>query len=168
MALTEALLPEFDQEMATTRKLLERVPEARLAWKPHEKSGSMGWLAGHLATLPDWAVTTIKESGFDVAPNGVQHKLPPPPKTSRDLLDTFDKNVKAARIAISGASDGHLAQPWSLLSNGQTLFTMPRSTCLRLWVMNHMIHHRAQLGVYLRLNNIPLPAVYGPSADEAS
>jgi uncharacterized damage-inducible protein DinB len=168
MALTEALLPEFDQEMATTRKLLERVPEARLAWKPHEKSGSMGWLAGHLATLPDWAVTTIKQTSFDITPNGVAHKLPPPPKTSKELLDVFDTNVRAARSALAGASDADLAQAWSLLSNGQTLFTMPRSTCLRFWVMNHMIHHRAQLGVYLRLNNIPLPAVYGPSADEAS
>lgn len=168
MALTDALLPEFDQEMATTRKLLERIPEGKLSWKPHEKSGSMGWLAGHLANLPDWAVTTIKQSSFDISPNGVQHKLPPPPATSKELLDAFGNNVKAARSAISAASDAHLALPWSLVSNGQTLFTMPRSTCLRLWVMNHMIHHRAQLGVYLRLNNIPLPAVYGPSADEMS
>jgi len=168
MALTDALLPEFDQEMAATRKLLERVPQTRLAWKPHEKSGSMGWLAGHLANLPDWAVTTIKESSFDIAPNGVQHKLPPPPKTSKELLDAFDRNVKAARSAIPEQRTPIYFQPWSLLSHGQTLFTMPRSTCLRLWVMNHMIHHRAQLGVYRRLNNIPLPAVYGPSADEAN
>jgi hypothetical protein len=113
MAVNDALLPEFDQEMATTRKLLKRVPENKFAWTPHPKSGSMGWLAGHLAQLPDWAVVTIREKGFDMAPNGVQHTPLPPPKTASELLETFDRNVKAARAAIAGASDTHLTEPWS-------------------------------------------------------
>jgi len=168
MPLSEALLPEFDIEMANTRKTLERVPDAKFSWKPHEKSGSMGWLAGHLANLPEWAVITIKQEGFDVAPGGVQHTHPPQPKTSKELLETFDKNVVAARAAIAGASDAELFKMWTLFNNGQKVLAMPKIACLRSWVMNHTIHHRAQLGVYLRLNNLPVPATYGPSADETA
>jgi uncharacterized damage-inducible protein DinB len=167
MTLSEALLPEFDQEMATTRKFLARVPENQLAWKPHEKSGTMGWLAGHLARLPDWAVITIRDTGWDMAPDGVPNEPPPLPKSSQEALEWFDGNVRAAREAIQGASDLDLAGPWSLLYNRRVMFTMPRSVCLRTWVMNHVVHHRAQLGIYLRLNNVPVPATYGPSADEA-
>jgi len=166
MALKDALLPEFDQEMAATRKTLERVPENKFYWKPHTKSGSMIWLAGHLANLPGWATITIKDSGWDMAPNGAKFTPPPEPKSAKELLEIFDKNVKEARAAIAGASDADLAASWSLLDNGKALFTMPRSTCLRSFVFNHNVHHRAQLGVYLRLNNIPVPAIYGPSADE--
>jgi uncharacterized damage-inducible protein DinB len=166
MTISETLLPEFDQEMAGTRKTLERVPEAKFGWKPHEKSGTMIWLAGHLANLPEWAVYTIKEEALDMAPNGVKMSPPPTPKSSKELLEQFDQNVKAARAAIAGASDADLAKNWSLLMNGQTLFSMPRAACLRTWVMNHNVHHRAQLGVYLRLNGIAVPAIYGPSADE--
>jgi len=167
MTLSEALLPEFDQEMATTRKFLVRVPEDKFLWKPHEKSGTMGWLAGHLARLPDWAVITIRDTSWDMAPHGVPSEPPPPPKSSQELLEAFDRDVCAAREAILGASDLDLAGPWSLLYNRKVLVTMPRSMCLRMWVMNHLVHHRAQLGVYLRLNGIAVPAVYGPSADEA-
>jgi uncharacterized damage-inducible protein DinB len=166
MALSEALLSEFDQEMTNTRKTLERVPDGKFDWKPHQKSGAMGWLAGHIASIPDWMVETIDKDGFDMAPNGVQMQPPPPPKTRKELLELFDKGVTGARKALSGASDPHLQKPWSFLNNGQVLFSMPRIACLRTWVMNHIIHHRAQLGVYLRLNNIPVPAIYGPSADE--
>jgi uncharacterized damage-inducible protein DinB len=167
MTLSEALLPEFDQEMATTRRFLLRVPEQKFGWKPHEKSGTMGWLAGHLARLPEWAVITIRDTGWDMAPNGVPNELPPLPKSSQEILEWFDGNVHDARAAICGATDLDLAGPWSLLHNRKVMFTMPRSVCLRIWVMNHLVHHRAQLGVYLRLNNIPVPATYGPSADEA-
>jgi uncharacterized damage-inducible protein DinB len=168
MAIRDALLPEFDQEMASTRKTLERVPEHKFDWKPHEKSGSMGWLAGHLASIPNWILDAIDREFFDIAPAGVQHQAPPLPKSRQELLDIFDKAVAAGRKALAGASDEHLQKPWSLLKNGQTIMTMPRIAILRSMVMNHAIHHRAQLGVYLRLNNIPVPAIYGPSADEGS
>ena len=167
MTLNEALLPEFDQEMAGTRKTLERVPENKFGWKPHDKSGTMIWLAGHLSNLPEWAVYTIKEDSLDMAPNGVKMEPPPTPKTSKELMAQFDKNVKEARAAIAGATDADLAKNWSLKMNGETLFTMSKAACLRMWVLNHNVHHRAQLGVYLRLNNIPVPALYGPSADES-
>jgi uncharacterized damage-inducible protein DinB len=167
MSFSEALLPEFDQEMANTRKTLERVPDGKLTWKPHDKSGSMGWLAGHLASIPSWTAITINQDSLDMAPGGKQMTPPPLPTSTKELLATFDKDVIEARKAIAGATDAHLLKPWSLLNNGQTLLTMPRIACLRTWVMNHSIHHRAQLGVYLRLNDVPVPAIYGPSADEA-
>lgn len=166
MALSEALLSEFDQEMAGTRKTLERVPEGKFTWKPHDKSGTMIWLAGHLANLPEWAVYTIKQDSLDMAPNGVKMALPPTPKSTKELLDLFDKNCATGHAAIAGVSDARLHTPWTLMSNGQVFFTMPKMECLRTWVLNHNVHHRAQLGVYLRLNNIPVPALYGPSADE--
>lgn len=168
MSISETLLPEFDQEMANTRKTLERVPDGKFDWKPHEKSGTMGWLAGHVANVPEWMADTIEKDGFDMEPNGVQFQPPPAAKTRKELLEAFDEHVARARKALVGTSDAHLLKQWSLLKNGQVLFAMPRIACLRTWVMNHMIHHRAQLGMYLRLNNIPVPAIYGPSADEGS
>jgi uncharacterized damage-inducible protein DinB len=166
MAISETLLPEFDREMDGTRKTLERVPEAKFSWKPHEKSGTMIWLAGHLANIPEWAVYTIQQDSLDMEPNGVKMSPPPAPKTSKELLDLFDKNRAAGRKCIAAVSDSDLHKPWTLLANGQVFFSMPKIECLRTWVLNHTVHHRAQLGVYLRLNNIPLPAIYGPSADE--
>jgi uncharacterized damage-inducible protein DinB len=166
MQINQALLPEFDMEMAKTRKTLERVPEDNFGWKPHEKSMTMGRLTGHIAEIPMWGTLTINESNFDVAPIGA-----PPPRafiaaSRQEALDTFDKNVASARTAIEGASNERLMEPWSLLHGGAPMFTMPRIAVLRGFVMNHMIHHRAQLGVYLRLNDIPVPSIYGPSADE--
>jgi uncharacterized damage-inducible protein DinB len=166
MSLCELLLTEFDQEMAGTRKTLERVPENKLSWKPHEKSGSMIWLAGHLAHLPEWAAVTMTQDSFDMSPNGVSMPVPAAPKSTKELLEIFDKNVKAGRAGLAGGSDSELSKPWSLLDKGKVLFTMPRGECLRKWVLSHIVHHRAQLGVYLRLNDIPVPALYGPSADE--
>ena len=153
-------------EMAKTRKTLERVPEDKFAWKPHDKSMTMGRLTGHLAEIPMWAALMIDEAGYDVAPAGA-----PPPRaytaaSRQEALDTFDKNVASARAAIAGASDERLMEPWSLLHGGVPAFTMPRIAVLRGFIMNHTIHHRAQLGVYLRLNDVPVPAIYGPSADE--
>ncbi len=168
MPLSQSLLPEFDQEMANTRKTLERVPENKFAWKPHQKSGSMGWLAGHVANLPGWAVITIKQDSFDLSPDGAPPQPQPAPKSQKELMATFDKNVAEARAAIASADDPTLLKPWSLLRTGKVLITMPRIACLRGFVMNHLIHHRAQLGVYLRLNDIAVPAIYGPSADEGS
>jgi|GraSoiStandDraft_46_1057282.scaffolds.fasta_scaffold28266_2 uncharacterized damage-inducible protein DinB len=166
MSLCELLLTEFDDEMAGTRKTLERVPENKFGWKPHEKSGSMIWLASHLAHLPEWAAVTMQQDSLDMSPNGVSMPQPPAPKATKEVLEIFDKNVKAGRAALAGGNDSELSKPWSLLDNGKVLFTMPRGECLRKWVLNHNVHHRAQLGVYLRLNNIPVPALYGPSADE--
>lgn len=164
--INQALLPEFDMEMSNTRKALERVPDDKLAWKPHDKSMTLGRLAGHLAELPSWGMATMGADSLDIAPPGA----PPQPgltaKSRQEALDIFDKNVAAARAAIAGASDEVLMKPWSLLKGGRTLMTMPKIAVLRSFVMNHMIHHRAQLGVFLRLNNIPVPAIYGPSADE--
>jgi uncharacterized damage-inducible protein DinB len=162
MGLGQAMLPEFDHEMANTRKTLDRVPDDKFGWKPHEKSGTMGWLASHVATLPRLAVFTIEQDSVDIS----TAPRPPQATSRRELLEMFDKHVTAARAAIAGASDEKLQKPWSLLSSGKTIFTLPRSAVLRGFVMNHNIHHRAQLGVYLRLNDIPVPAIYGPSADE--
>jgi uncharacterized damage-inducible protein DinB len=166
MAISEALLPEFDQEMAGVRKTLERVPADRFDWRPHPKSGTMIWLAGHLAILPAWAVMAIRQDELDLAPGGQPMAQPPEPASVEDILATFDTHIVEARAAIVSASDETLMQPWSLLQNGKKLMTLPKVAVLRSWVMNHLIHHRAQLGLYLRLNDVPVPSIYGPSADE--
>ena len=164
--INQALLPEFDMEMANTRKTLERVPDDKLGWKPHDKSMTLGRLAGHLAELPWWGEMTIENDTFDVAPQGAPPQQGLTAKSRQEALDAFDKNVAAMRTAIAGATDERLMKPWSLLKGGQAIMTMPKIAVLRGFVMNHTIHHRAQLGVYLRLNNIPVPSIYGPSADE--
>lgn len=166
MAIAEGLLPEFDIEASNTRKILERVPEDKFDWKPHEKSMSMIQLASHLANILTWTKYTINQDSLDIAPVGAPPFTLEPAKSRQELLDTFDQNRVAARVAIAGAADEHLLKPWALLAGGNTMFTMPRIAVLRTSVMNHSIHHRAQLGVFLRLNNVPLPALYGPSADE--
>ncbi len=168
MAISQALLPEFDQEMANTRKTLERVPDDKFGWKPHEKSGTTGWLAGHVAMLPGWIPITLAQDSLDINPPGGAGFKPPAMNSHADLVAVFDQNVKQARSALAAATDEQLLKPWTLLSAGQKLFTMPRIAVLRGFVMNHLIHHRAQLTVYLRMNNVPVPALYGPSADENS
>jgi uncharacterized damage-inducible protein DinB len=165
MALSQLLLPEFDQEMANTRKMLERVPNDKFDWRPHPKSTTMGYLATHLGFMPGWTVNAITQDSLDLAPDGEVIRFPTA-KSREEILEMFDRNVAEARAAIAGATDDQLMTPWSLLRAGQTIFTMPRIAVLRTMVMNHNIHHRAQLGVFLRLNDIPLPATYGPSADE--
>jgi uncharacterized damage-inducible protein DinB len=161
------MLPEFDNEMANTRKTLERVPLEKSDWKPHEKSMALGGLATHLSNIPTWVGYTIGQDSLDLAPGG----KPMPPveiiKSQEELLATFDANVAKARAAIAGAGDADLFTPWSLMMNGNTLLTLPKVAVLRSFVMNHLIHHRAQLGVYLRLNDIAVPSIYGPSADES-
>jgi uncharacterized damage-inducible protein DinB len=168
MPLNQALLPEFDQEMANTRKTLERVPEDKFAWKPHEKSFAMGALATHLATLPSWAAITIQQDSIDIAPVGAEPPKAEPCNSREELLSKFDGHVASARAAIAGASDADLLATWTLLKGGQEVFSLPRVAALRSFVMNHNVHHRAQLGVYLRLNDVPVPSIYGPSADEGS
>jgi uncharacterized damage-inducible protein DinB len=161
------MLPEFDLEMANTRKSLERIPEEKLDWKPHEKSMAFVGLATHLANIPSWTVLAIEQDSFDMAPAGAEPQRQDPVSSVKEALELFDKNIADARAAIADAGDEHLLGPWSLLSGGQTVFTMPRIAMLRGMVMNHMIHHRAQLGVYLRLNDVAVPAMYGPTADES-
>jgi uncharacterized damage-inducible protein DinB len=168
MAMNQALIGEFDYEMANTRKTLERVPDAKFDWKPHAKSFSLGALAGHIAFIPFWARDTIQKPDFDVNPVGGHVAQPPPLKTRADVLAFFDQGVAAARAALQGASDEALMAPWSLLSGGKAIFTMPRVAVLRSMIMNHLVHHRGQLTVYLRMNDLPVPALYGPSADEGN
>jgi uncharacterized damage-inducible protein DinB len=162
MAIADALLPEFDHEVATTRKLLERVPDDKFDWKPHERSMSLGQLASHVATLPGWGSMTMGQSEFDLATG-------PPPvaaKNNQELVATFDRITAETRAAIAGKPDAEFMAPWSLKHTGKTIFTMPKAAVMRSFVLNHLIHHRGQLSVYLRLNDVPLPSIYGPSADE--
>lgn len=166
MALKHALLPEYDHEMGTTRRLLERVPEADLAWKPHEKSFTLGQLAGHIANILHWAGVTCDRSEFDVATAG-EDARPKQPASVAELLKTFDDNVKSARATIDAQTDAALFATWTLRNGAQEMFTMPKIAVLRSFVMNHLIHHRGQLSVYLRLRNVPLPSIYGPTADES-
>lgn len=166
MAIRDALLPEFDTEMASTRKVLERVPVDKADFKPHAKSGSLGWLALHVADLPHWVGETINKEELDFAPPGAPRPAPQKLESRDKLLASFDQKVAAARAAIASVSDDHLAKMWTLKAGGHTIFSMPRAAVLRSFVMNHIIHHRAQLGVYLRLNDVPVPGMYGPSADE--
>ena len=166
MPISEPLLYEFDHEMANTRKMLDRIPDDRLHWRPHAKSWDMVSLATHVATLPSWTVETIQKDSLDIAPPGEPQPRATPASSRADLLARFDKNVTAARQVLAGASDEHLLKQWTLLAGGKEMFTMPRTMVLRSFVMNHCIHHRAQLGLYLRLNDIPVPGMYGPSADE--
>jgi uncharacterized damage-inducible protein DinB len=155
MPIRDVFLPEFDYETANTRKTLERFPEDKVAWKPHEKSMTMGRLAGHLAELPAWMTMTLQTDSVDIAPAGGPQFQPKIASTRDDLLAFFDKNIADARAALAAATD-------------EQMMTMPRMAALRTFVMNHSVHHRAQLGVYLRLNNIAVPSLYGPSADEGS
>ena len=165
MALKDALLPEFDHEMGTTRRVLERVPEADLAWKPHDKSFSMGQLASHLANIPTWVDATIDFTVFDVATLGNDAR-PKQPDSVAPILKAFDENVKKARAKIDAQPDPALFATWTFKNGEHEIFTMPKIAVLRSFIMNHMIHHRGQLSVYLRLRNVLVPAMYGPSADE--
>jgi uncharacterized damage-inducible protein DinB len=167
MSIAQALLPEFDHEMANTRKCLARVPNDKLDWKAHEKSYDLRGITTHMANMPKWTVMTINEQSFDMEPEGEEPIQEEPIESVEAALEMFDANVAAAREAIANASDETLMATWSLLKGGEEIITMPRIAVLRSFIMNHMIHHRGQLGVYLRLNDVPVPALYGPSADEA-
>ena len=166
MSISQSLLPEFDKEMDGTRRTLERVPDDRMDWKPHEKSMPLGGLVTHLSNLPSWVVHVVGRDELDIAPPGEPPLRVPQARTRAEALEAFDKNIAAAREALAGADDERLTQPWTLLHGGRAIFTLPRVAVLRGSVFNHIIHHRAQLGVYLRLNDIPVPSIYGPSADE--
>jgi uncharacterized damage-inducible protein DinB len=166
MRLAELLLPEFDQEMAATRRVLERVPEGKFAWKPHPKSMTLGRLATLLAELPFWAVNAVTQDEFDFAPPGAPPFQPHTLESRAHILALFDENVAKARRAAAATSDAEFARPWALKSGGRVLWTNSKFGVYRGTVMNHLVHHRAQLTVYLRLNDVPVPAIYGPTADE--
>jgi len=166
MALKDGLLSEFDHEMGATRRLLERVPEADLAWTPHDKSFPLGHLAAHIANLPNWIGIAMDSTELDALEAGMNAR-PAPPQTVAELLQRFDDNVRKARAKIDEQTDPAFLAPWTLKNAGEALFTMPKLSVLRTFVMNHLIHHRGQLTVYLRLRNVPLPSIYGPTADES-
>jgi uncharacterized damage-inducible protein DinB len=164
MALRDALLPDLDREIGATRRLLERVPADRLAWKPHEKSMSLGQLATHLAGIARWGALALQTTEYDMA---AEPAAPPACDSPRQILALFDLHAEALRGQLKQSpGDGHLLAHWTLKRDGQEVFTLPRVGVLRTIVMNHLVHHRGQLTVYLRLNDVALPAMYGPTADE--
>jgi uncharacterized damage-inducible protein DinB len=162
MALKDTLLAEFDHEMGTTRRLLERIPDEKVDWKPHEKSMTLGGLATHLSNLPNWGTTILNDVSYDLAegpPNVTQAA------SRAEVLSHFDTAVARTRTALD-KTDAELAAQWKLKRGDQELFSLPRSAAFRTFVLYHIVHHRGQLSVYLRLNDVPVPAIYGPTADE--
>jgi uncharacterized damage-inducible protein DinB len=165
MAIADSILPEFDHETATTRTLLERVPADKAEWKPHAKSMSLGQLAMHIANLPMWASITLERKEFDTNPPGGSSVTRPSFASSSQLLAAYDTNVSAARALVARTTDGEFMVQWTLKNSGKSMFSMPRIAVLRSFVLNHAVHHRGQLSVYLRLLDVPLPNIYGPTAD---
>lgn len=160
MTSAQTVVPDFDAEMATTRRLLERVPSDQGTWKPHEKSFSLGHLAQLVARMPGWFTFTLKKPEIDIGAFS-EYSV----ETTETLLAEFDRNVREARAALDAASESDWSAPWSLLVNGHVVFTQPRAAVIRQH-LSHLVHHRGQLSVYLRLVNVPLPSIYGPTADE--
>ncbi len=161
MSIADTLLPEFDQEMATTRRVIERVPDDDPDWKPHPKSFSIAHLAQLLARLPGWIEQTLTSTELDLASGGGYSN-----ERTDALLRTFDENVRRSREAILAAKDADYDVPWSLKMEGNALFTLPRGAVVRQHI-SHLSHHRGQMTVYLRLRDVPVPSIYGPTADES-
>jgi uncharacterized damage-inducible protein DinB len=165
MSIADHLMPEFDHEMASTRTLLERLPDGQGDWKPHPKSLSLGDLAVHIARIPFYATLVVRDTEMDLNPVGGMPFPKIPFTTTAALLTLFDEYVRDARSALVSATDGDMMEIWSLKNAGQVVLSMPRVAVYRAMVMNHLIHHRGQLTVYARMHDVPLPAIYGPSAD---
>jgi len=163
--IAELLLAEMEREAVGTRHALERVPEGRDDWKPHEKSMPLGYLAALVATIPSWAAAIIKQDELDLSAPGEYGTQST--GTNRELLEAFEGALDKAREALATATDEHLMTPWRLLVQGQVVMEQPRYVAIRDSAFNHLAHHRGQLTVYLRLNDIPVPSLYGPTADEA-
>ncbi len=166
MTIGQSMIPEFDMEMANTRKVLERIPNDKLDWRIHEKSNTIGWVGNHLADIPRWVEMTINHDTFDVEPATGEPYRSPNEQSVEAILALFDTNVAQARKLLEHVDDATLHGTWKLLKQGNQIMAMPRLVVLRTWVLNHTIHHRAHLCVYLRVNDIPVPGLYGPSADE--
>jgi uncharacterized damage-inducible protein DinB len=165
MAIKDALLPEFDHEMKVTRRVLERMPMADGDWKPHAKSMSLGRLASHVGDIPGWAGVIVQKPYFEMSESGYK----PVTHTSTEaLLADFDQKAALARIAIESMSDEDMLSSWEFRVKGQVMLKMPKAGVIRSLLMNHLIHHRGQCSVYLRLKNVPVPSIYGPSADESA
>lgn len=162
MKLNEAILAEFQHEAQSTRKMLELIPDDKLTWKPHEKSMTLGYLASHIADIPNWASVTIEQDELDFATSDYKVEIP---ETNKALLKKFDDNFAKAVESIKNASDETLMKNWKMRSGDVIYMDMPKIQVLRGFVLNHNVHHRGQLSVYMRLNDIPLPSVYGPTAD---
>ena len=163
MKLCESLLPEFDHEMALTREVLARVPEPAFEWRPHELSFSMQALACHLARVPHWGTSILRRDSHDLATPATPRELP---GSLAAILELFDRHVAEVRRVLLETTDGELLAPWALKRGKDTLMSMPRVAAIRRFLLYHVVHHRGQLTVYLRLQNVPLPPIYGPSADE--
>ena len=168
MSIAESLLPELEMELAATRRCLERVPNAKLTFKPHERSFSAGELLGHLAQLPQWGVMTFDRDELDIEPEGEPPYKRPPVTSVADELTSFDRRAEELKLWLAKTDDAAMMKPWMLLKAGKTILTLPKIAVYRSFVMNHMIHHRGQLSVYLRMMDVPVPSVYGPSADEGA
>lgn len=160
MSMSEVLLPELDQEMATTRRVIERVPGEKGEWKPHPKSFALGHLAQLVSAMPGWITSALRDDSLDLARGG-KYTF----EKTETLLKEFDRNVAEARKAIGEAKDSVYAQPWSLKMGDRVIFTLPKGAVVRQNI-SHLVHHRGQLTVYLRLLDVPIPSIYGPTADE--
>ena len=161
MRIVDSILMEIEQEAQTTKRVLDRIPENKLAWKPHPKSYSLGQLALHIASVPGSVAAAVVPDSMEV-PNFSQ----PEPKSRQEVLDTFNKSLESAKATLKKMDDARLTSTWSLTKNGKVLMSVPRIGFIRSILMNHNYHHRGQLSVYLRMLDVPVPSIYGPSADE--
>jgi uncharacterized damage-inducible protein DinB len=165
MRLVDLLLPEFDHEMASTRRVLARAPEPQFTWRPHEKSWTLASLATHLANIPRWGVSVLKHNSYDLVRDAGEP--PVAQATLADVLALFDRHVAEARAALTDITEGELIVPWALKRDGVVMMSVPRIQAFKSFAVSHIVHHRGQLTVYLRLIGVPLPPIYGPTADEA-
>lgn len=164
--MSELLLPEFDAEIASTRRVLKVVPEEKFDWRPHAKSFTMRDLAGHVAEVPSWTSDVLRRERFDVTSANPPENASFKPQSAAQMLERFENWVATARADLAAATDDVMQQEWVMTWDGYEIIRLPRYQAIRKWSLNHMVHHRAQLGVYLRLNDVKLPGVYGPSADD--
>ena len=163
MSKTKDILSEFQEEAKTTRKFLERVPMDKKDYKPHEKNNTLGKLAAHVAEIPGWFSFILKEDDLDFSKSGFK---PFEPTSKEELLTLFEKNIKEAEEALKNTTDDEFEKKWTMRNGDEVYISIPKGTAIRVWCLNHWYHHRAQLGLYLRLLDIPVPGTYGPSADE--